>query len=116
MPTTNRGVIKITGAPPLVYDQKTLTADYTIQPSDNNLILIFNSSSNLTCTIPADFDFVDGFQVIIFQRGTGIVTVVADTGVTTLSANNELETRARYSMVHIIKIATNTYIVGGDLA
>lgn len=114
--TANRGIIKTVGIKPVVYDVKTVTENYTIQATDNNTVLIFNSSSNLNCNIPLGFDFVDGYQVIIFQQGTGIVTITKDSGVTTLSANNELQTRVRYSTVHIIKIASNTYIVGGDLA
>jgi len=114
--TANRGIIKTVGIKPVVYDVKTVTENYTIQASDNNTILIFNSSSDLNCNIPLGFDFEDGYQVIIFQQNTGVVTVTKDVGVSTLSANNELQTRARYSMVHIIKIASNSFIVGGDLA
>ncbi|MFW6247171.1 MAG: hypothetical protein ACOC22_03315 [bacterium] len=112
----SRAIIRVVGTQPVVYARKTIDANYTIDPQDNNFILLFDSSSDLTCNIPENLTVPDGFQVIIFQQGTGKVTIIKDSAVTTLSANNEMDTRTRYSMVNIIKINTNTYIVGGDLA
>ncbi|MFW6226344.1 MAG: hypothetical protein ACOC3V_05255 [bacterium] len=92
------------------------STEYNLDLEDTDQILLIDNSSLVEITIPEDFLTGSGFTTSIFQYGTGTVRIIADSGVTILSANDENETRTRYSMVNVIKIDENLYILGGDLA
>jgi len=69
---------------------------------------VFNVDTNTNVAFPV------GTVLIVIQNGAGQVTLTALSGVTVLTASS-LTTRAQYSTVTLEKIATNTWIVGGDL-
>ena len=59
--------------------------------------------------------FPVGAEVTLFQGGAGQVRIMAGSGVTARSADNELKTRVQYSSVVLTKIATNEWLIAGDL-
>jgi hypothetical protein len=67
-------------------------------------------------TIPpsgtANFDV--GTTITVLQTGTGQTTIVAGSGVT-VNATPGLKLRAQWSLVTLVKRATDTWIVSGDL-
>lgn len=95
----------------------TQTADYTLSLSDANTIIQVNSSSATTVYIPTDASvaFDIRTQLMIVQMGTGQVTVAAVTpGTTSVNGANGLKTAAQYSIISPIKVAANSWVVGGD--
>tara|TARA_R110000772_G_scaffold30806_12_gene76533 strand:+ start:6792 stop:7511 length:720 start_codon:yes stop_codon:yes gene_type:complete len=91
---------------------------YTLALTDDNaLVRISNAAAN-TITIPPNstvaFDI--GAVVSIAQTGAGKTSVAAGAGVTINSAGSLLDCRVQYSTLSAMKIATDTWILTGDLA
>lgn len=95
----------------------TRTGNYTLALGDRNGLVIMNSSSNLTITLPtnASVAFPIGAKIDLFRQGTGTVTVAPASGVTRLSRDNRSTLAQRYSGGTVVKIATNTWLLVGDL-
>lgn len=96
---------------------------YTFVLSDKDKLVTANNSSAQTYSIPtnASVAYPVGTQINIIQIGTGQVTITAVTpGTTTVasaagtSASPKL--RTRYSSATLIKVATDTWYVVGDIS
>ena len=93
------------------------TANYTLTLSDANTIMQVTSSAAVTVTIPTDasLDLAVGTQILIAQMGTGVVTVAAAAPATTsINGKNGTKTSGQYSVISILKVAANSWLVGGD--
>ena len=90
---------------------------YTLVIDDDHKLVSFSNSSAITLTIPTNESvaFPVGTQILILQKGTGQVTIGKATGVTVNSVNGANKTVAQYSMAGLIKLATDTWILFGDL-
>jgi len=93
------------------------TADYTLALADHGKLVEMNKSSAVCVTIPPNSSvaFPVGAEVTLFQGGAGQVTILAGSGVTARSADNELKTRVQYSTAVLTKIATDEWLIAGDL-
>lgn len=107
---TAAGVPSITG-----FTEK--TASYTLDTLDHqDNVVEMNSASALTFTIPTNtaLAWPVGASMDIIQTGAGQVTISPDTGVTlNYTPGNKL--RTQWSSCTIMKRATNSWIVYGDL-
>jgi len=90
------------------------TGSYTLQASDVNKLVTVTSASNSTVTIPNGI-FTVGQQINVTSLGDGLVTIDSD-GTTVLRATPGTVLRTKYSAVTIICIATNTFLIVGDLS
>ena len=90
---------------------------YTAVLADAGKLVKFTNSSTADFIIPTNASeaFSIGQRIDILQYGTGQVEVVGDTGVT-VRATPTANLRAQYSSASIIKIATDEWILAGDLA
>jgi hypothetical protein len=81
-----------------------------------NLVTCDNGSA-ITFTIPtnASVAFGIGTQINIMQLGAGQVTI-AGAGVTLNSSGSKLKTKDQYSVATCAKIATDTWVVVGNLS
>ncbi len=97
-------------APQLLTFSTQTDTDYTLVFGDANTGVKMSSSSAHNLTVPpnASVAFSIGTQIPIEQAGTGVVTIVAGAGVT-LQGNTA--TSGQYSMLVLIKQATNTWLV-----
>ena len=93
------------------------TASYTLVLGDQGGLVEVTSSSDTNVTIPpqSSVAYETGTQIIVQRQGTGAVTIVAGSGVTAQSANNQLKIRARYGACVLIKKASDTWAVIGDM-
>ena len=93
------------------------TSSYTLALTDAGKLVEMNvgSANNLTVPQNSSIGFTTGTQVMVAQYGAGQTTLVADTNVTIRSANAALKTRAQYSGVTLVKVATNEWYAFGDL-
>ena len=84
---------------------------------DGKLITMSNASAN-TFTVPPNSSvaFGIGTQLNIMQLGAGQVTITAGAGVTLRSSGNKLKTKDQYSVATCAKIATDTWVVVGNLS
>jgi hypothetical protein len=73
------------------------------------------TANNLTVPLNSTVAFATGTQISILQTGAGQTTVVATGGVT-INATPGLKLRAQWSSATLIKRATDTWALVGDLA
>lgn len=90
---------------------------YVLVLTDVSKLVTMTNGSASTLTIPtnASVAWPVGRSVDILQLGAGQVTVAASGGVT-LRATPGAKCRAQYSMIHLKKIATDTWVLYGDNA
>lgn len=100
---------------PLVQNQQ--AASYTLVLADaGKLVEISNASANnLTVPLNSSVAYPVGTQINILQTGAGQTTVVATGGVT-INGTPGLKLRAQWSSATLIKRATDTWVLVGDLA
>jgi len=93
------------------------TASYTLVVPDAGKMIVVNSASAATVTIPlqatANSNFSIGTQILVMQQGTAQVTIAATGGVT-LNSKNGLTTSGQYAVISLIKIGADSWVVAGD--
>ena len=89
------------------------TTNYTLALTDNYTVLTFNSTSNVTLTIPTGLPEI--FNVSIYQTGTGKVEFIGAGGVIIISLKNRFKTAGQDAGAAIIATATNSFHLTGDL-
>jgi hypothetical protein len=107
----------------LVIDAKTGTTYTFVLADANNELITASNASAQTYSIPtnASVAFPIGSQINIIQIGAGQVTINAVTsGTTTVLSNGATaaapKLRVQYSSATLIKVATDTWYVIGDIA
>lgn len=114
--TTSASTITVTAN--IVYHITTnaQTVSYTLVLADDGKIIECSSSSALTLTVPANNDvaFPVGTQIMLIQTGSGQLTVAGAGGVT-INATPGLKLRTQWSAATLLKRATNTWLLTGDV-
>lgn len=89
---------------------------YTLVLTDRNIMVDEANASPITLTVPPNSSvaFPVGTKVLIRQSLAGAVTITAGAGVT-LETSLTLVTNGQYSVAGIVKVATDTWAVFGDL-
>ena len=111
--TGPQGIQGIQGPSGTTFDVVEITADTTLSSSHTTKYLVCNSSSAIDLTVPASAAYDAYAEFVIEQRGTGVVTVVADTGVT-INSTETLKTSAQYSVIGLKRTASNVYTLTGE--
>ena len=90
---------------------------YTFVLGDDGKLCTFDNAASITATIPANSSVAYGIgtQINIMQLGAGTVTITAGAGVTLRSAGSKLKTDAQYALATCAKIASDTWVVVGNL-
>lgn len=85
--------------------------------TDANNTILCSSASATTITVPTNASqaFPVGSLVEVIQYGTGQVTVAAAGGVTVRQVDSLSKSRVQYSSLSLQKIATDEWILSGDL-
>jgi len=94
------------------------TAGYTLAAlSERDSMIEMNSASAITLTVPtnATVAYPVGTSIDILRVGAGAVDVAASAGVT-INATPGLKLRAQWSSATLIKRATDTWVLVGDLS
>ena len=90
---------------------------YTLATSDVNKLVELNNASAITLTIPTNAavaGFNVGDQINLLQTGAGQVTVGGAS--VTLNGTPGTKLRAQWSSATLIKRATDTWVIVGDLS
>lgn len=92
-------------------------ATYTLGLSDLSKLVVMDNSSSMTVTIPseANVSFTVGDRIDVTRYGAGSLTFNSHTGVS-LRSTPGLKLRAQYSTATLTKLATNEWLIVGDLA
>lgn len=90
---------------------------YTLVLADDHKLVSCANANPITLTIPLNSSvaFPIGTQILIRQKGAGQVTITPADGVTLNSPDSVDATIAQYSMAGLIKVATDTWALFGDL-
>lgn len=93
------------------------TASYTLVLGDKNKIVEMNVASGNNLTVPPNSSvaYPVGTQINILQVGAGQTTVVQGAGVT-VNAAPGLKLRTQWSYATLIKRATDTWVLVGDIS
>jgi hypothetical protein len=90
---------------------------YTTVLGDDGKLVTCDNGSAIALTIPpsSSVNYGIGTQINIMQLGAGVVTITAGVGVTLRSQGTKLKTNGQYSVATCVKIATDTWVVVGNL-
>lgn len=90
---------------------------YTLVLGDAQKMVTLSNGSAIALTVPlnASVAFAVGTRIDLAQIGAGQVTVAGDGGVT-VNATPGLKFRAQYSGATLLKLATDTWLLVGDLS
>ena len=90
---------------------------YTLAEGDAGQLVTLTNAAAITLTVPtnATVPFAIGTQITIAQGGAGTVTVAGAATVTVNSADGDLKLRTQWSAATLIKLATNSWILIGDI-
>ena len=90
---------------------------YSVVLSDDGKLLTCDNAASIALTIVPNSSvaFGIGTQINIMQLGAGTVTITAGAGVTLRSAGSKLKTDAQYAVATCLKIASDTWVVVGNL-
>ena len=91
---------------------------YTLVATDANKLVQLNNASAITLTIPPSV-FSVGQSIDLYQLGAGQVTFAQGSGVTirsTGATSTAPKLRVQYSAATVICVASNDFLVVGDLA
>jgi hypothetical protein len=91
---------------------------YTTVLADDGKLITCDNGSPIALTIPpsSSVNYGIGTQINVMQLGAGQVTITAGVGVTLRSAGTRLKTNGHYAVATCCKIATDTWVVIGNLA
>jgi hypothetical protein len=89
---------------------------YTAVASDVGKLITASNAAAIALTIPPSV-FAIGDQINIMQgtAGSGVVTITAGVGVTLNSNGAKLKTNGQYAVATVLCIASNTFVVLGNL-
>ena len=95
----------------------TSTSSRTLQLSDAGCLIMMNSSSSLTVTIPLNsaVAFPTGTEIEICKYGTGSLNIAGASGVTIVSAMNAKRIPDQYGVACLKKLDTNTWLLAGSI-
>lgn len=92
--------------------------DYTLVLTDAGKLVTINYATGKSLIIPKNSGvlFLVGTQISVCGIGAGQITIAPiDSDVTIISADGALKLRVQYSVATIIKTATNTWLLTGDI-
>ena len=90
---------------------------YTAVLTDDGKLITCDNAASIALTIPPNSSVAYGIgtQINIMQLSAGTVTITAGAGVTLRSDGSKLKTNAQYAVATCAKIATDTWVVVGNL-
>lgn len=89
---------------------------YTFALTDSATLVTFDNGASITATIPTNsaVAFPTGTQINFMQLGAGQVTP-SGAGVTVYAQGSKTKTFGQYSIATLVKIATNTWVLCGNI-
>ena len=97
-------------------NEQTVTT-YNLVLTDAHKTVIVTNGSAIDLKIPTNsgIAFPIGTRIEIIQGGAGQITIVPSGGVTVNSSGGKTKLAAQYSVATILKVATNTWYLFGDI-
>ena len=97
-------------------NEQTVTT-YNLVLTDAHKTVIITNGSAIDARIPtnAGTAFPIGTRIEIIQGGAGQITITPTSGVTVNSSGGKTKLAAQYAVATILKVATNTWYLFGDI-
>ena len=97
-------------------NEQTVTT-YNLVLTDAHKTVIVTNGSAIDLKIPTNsgIAFPIGTRIEIIQGGAGQITIVPSGGVTVNSSGGKTKLAAQYAVATILKVATNTWYLFGDI-
>ena len=97
-------------------NEQTVTT-YNLVLTDAHKTVIITNGSAIDLKIPTNsgIAFPIGTRIEIIQGGAGQITIVPSGGVTVNSSGGKTKLAAQYAVATILKVATNTWYLFGDI-
>jgi hypothetical protein len=122
-PTGPQGNLGPTGPANFELTGSNYLTSIILTSGDAARIVKMNSSTAVDLTIPLDgfnpgtgaYTFPIGTQIVFTQLGVGQVTVKGQVGVLIRTEGSRITTKARYAVGSLIKLATNEWLLSGNL-
>jgi hypothetical protein len=94
------------------------SSSFTLALTDAGKLIIMNSSSTQTITIPlnSSVNFLIGTKIDFVQYGLGEIVFSPTSGVILSSSSNKRKINVRYSAASLVKIGTDEWILVGALS
>jgi len=89
------------------------STNYTLTSNDNRAILTFDSTTDVTLTIPTGLP--TGYNVSIYQINTGKVLISAGAGVSIKNRLSRFKTAGKDAGIGIVSTASDIFHITGDL-
>ena len=101
----------------IYYGFNSNTGNYTLALSDAGKVVIMNSSSANTVTVPlnSSVTFPTGSVVNVVQTGSGQTSITGSVGVTIQSEGSKYKVKAQYGLAGVVKTDTDTWVAFGNL-
>jgi hypothetical protein len=101
----------------IYYGFNSNTGSYTLVLSDAGKVVVMNSSSANTVTVPlnSSVTFPTGSVVNVVQTGSGQTSITGSAGVTIQSEGSKYKVKAQYGLAGVVKTDTNTWVAFGNL-
>jgi hypothetical protein len=102
----------------LIVENVQTGTSYTLVLTDSDKLVTTSNAAANTMTIPPNSSvaFSVGTQIVGMQLGAGQTSFVAGSGVTIYSSGSKLKCTGQYSGYTLIKKATDTWLLMGDIA
>ncbi len=115
-PVTSNGVLTVTDAGQVINPQT--GTSYTLALVDDQALVTLSNALSITVTIPlnATIAFKIGAVIFLTQLGAGVVTVAVAGGGTLRSLAAKVAISGQYGVARLEKIATDVWLLSGDLA
>lgn len=91
---------------------KTVTSDYTLLETDASYVILVDSATDITLSIPAGL--TEGHNVTVYQINTGKI-MFSGSGTTVKNRLNRFTTAGQDASVGLIHVGSNIFYVTGDL-
>lgn len=86
---------------------------YTLLIGDMGKTIDMSNAGANTLTVPPDLSFPNGTRIEVCRIGAGVTTIVAGSGVTIYTANDDLTIASQFSSGLLRKIGTNIWLWQG---
>ena len=103
-------------AAPLTWNTRTASYTLAIGDAENAVAMNVATANNLTVPPNSSVAFPVGTSILVYQEGVGLTTTFAGSGVTIVKRGSSLAMAGQYGLATLVKRATDTWILAGDIA
>lgn len=87
---------------------------YTLLSTDSSKVVVLDSASEITLTVPSGLGA--GFNCTVIQKGTGQVTFSEDSSVTINNRQSHTKIAGQYGVASLYAYTANIFVLTGDTA